>query len=85
MEQAETIQRTDATKPFWMPSTSGFQTPAHLLCEENESLKQIIAFQDVRIAELLAEQSDLHRLLGLRGEAAVLEQQIEQRNTEEED
>jgi hypothetical protein len=52
--------------------------PAQLR-EENESLKQIIAFQDARILALNVENQDLHRLLGLRGEVAALEQQIEER------
>lgn len=55
---------------------SSAYTPDGQLREENETLKQIIAFQDARIEDLLADRADLHRLLGLRSEALNLQQQI---------
>jgi hypothetical protein len=57
---------------------SEYRTPAQLR-EEIVLLKQIVAFQDARILALSVEIADLHRLLGLRAETAVLEQQIEER------
>jgi hypothetical protein len=80
MEQAETIQRANPFSMFPAPSF-GYRTPADLRTEV-EMLKQLILFQDGRIETLSAENADLHRLLGLRGEAAVLEQRVNERGND---
>jgi hypothetical protein len=88
MEQAETIQQPGILESLLGPLSpllSPFRYSPEQLREENETLKKIIAFQDERNTTLAAENADLHRLLGLRGETVALEQQIEQRNTEEGD
>jgi DNA-binding transcriptional MerR regulator len=65
----------------------GIYTPE----QEIESLKRIVAAQELQIKALAklidlnavetltAENQDLHRLLGLRGDTVSLEQQIEER------
>jgi hypothetical protein len=62
-----------------MLKASDSYTPDGQLREENRILKEIIAAQDVQALTLKAEIADLHRLLGLRGEVAALEQQITER------
>lgn len=73
------------------PSVDGVWRSPALLWQENEALKKVISLQDEEITaltnlvelsnveNLLAENADLKRLLGLRGELAALEQQIENR------
>lgn len=70
---------TALVNPFFMLQASGSYAPDGQLREENESLRQVVAFQDARILALNADNQDLQRLLGLRGEVANLEQQIEER------
>jgi hypothetical protein len=67
------------TIPFSLLQVSDYYTPDSQLREENRILKEIIAAQDNAALALKAEIADLHRLLGLRAEAADLEQRIEER------
>jgi hypothetical protein len=73
---------TSPANPFLM-LRADYYTPDSQLREENGTLKLIVNFQDERIAALRAENADLQRLLGLRGETVSLEQQIQERRQHE--
>jgi hypothetical protein len=70
---------TAFSNPFLMLQATDYYTPDSQLREENRILKEIIAAQDTQALTLKTEIADLHRLLGLRAEAADLEQRIEER------
>jgi hypothetical protein len=75
MERAETTERTDAADPlnlFWALEFFGRNEREALIRERDALRSQVDALTKLvdlsAVKTLLAENADLHRLLGLRGE-----------------